>query len=137
MATDHGLGLEFRRTNEVRELMPDPTLEPTTDPDDLEEVEVRPRSTRGAVVSVRLTPIEASALSAMATRAGTSVSELTRGILRDAISTQWHVHVWGNQGPVVYHQPTGGEFATIFGERAATHGRVVWWETHDSSTAVP
>jgi hypothetical protein len=87
---------------------------PTEHPEDLEEVDVRPRQSRGAVISVRLTSDEAQRLAEMASRSGLSVSELARRTLRHAIHTPWRLTGIGSAvAPVVIVgmiQYTGGDY---------------------------
>ena len=64
--------------------------------DDYEEVEVRPRKNRGAVVSVRLNSEDAQRLAAMAERTDLSVSELARRMIRQAIYTPWRLFGFGS-----------------------------------------
>ena len=86
--------------------------------DDYEEVEVRPRQNRGAVISVRLGSDDAQRLALMAERTGLSVSELARRAIRQAIHTPWRLFGFGSSvGSVVIVgsiQYTGGDFGPRF-----------------------
>jgi hypothetical protein len=86
--------------------------QPTEAPEDLEEVEVRPRKQRGAVISVRLDATEAQLLADAAQRAGMSVSEFGRNALRKAITSQWRIRVWSAHRAwlMVVPQETGGDY---------------------------
>jgi hypothetical protein len=90
-------------------------IEKTKHAEDLEEVEVRPRQNRGAVISVRLTADEAQRLAEAASRTGLSVSELARRTIRQAIYTPWRLAGFGSaSAPVVIVgmlQFTGGDYA--------------------------
>ena len=70
-------------------------IEKTTNPDDLEEVDIRSRRNRGAVISVRLTPEEAQRLAHMASKSGLSVSELARQSLLTTLYTPWRLAGFG------------------------------------------
>lgn len=79
---------------------------------DLEPVALKPRTARGAVVSVRLPAGEAEALAARAESAGLSLSDFTRRLLRRSIQPGWRVLVWSGQAPVTLGGPpqTGGAY---------------------------
>ncbi|MGO9976028.1 MAG: ribbon-helix-helix protein, CopG family [Solirubrobacteraceae bacterium] len=82
--------------------------------DDFEEVEVRPRQNRGAVISVRLSSDDAQRFAEMAEHTGLSVSELARRTIRQAIHTPWRLFGFGSTvGAVVIVgsiQYTGGDY---------------------------
>jgi hypothetical protein len=80
--------------------------------DELEAVEVKPRTNRGAVVSVRLASDEAQKVARRAEKAGLSLSEFARRLLRRSITTSWKIMVWDAQAPVVFRTPpqTGGDY---------------------------
>lgn len=104
--------------------------QPTKHTDDLEEVKVKPRAHRGAVVSVRLDSAEAQLLAATAERLGMSVSEFARSALRSAIASHWRLRVWSDSQLIVGAPPeTGGKFGRLLwpeGVEAVGHGRVIW-----------
>ena len=80
---------------------------------DLERVDLKPRSSRGAVVSVRLTADEAQAVASRAERAALSVSEFARRLLKRSLETKWRLMVWDGTGPLALGMPpqTGGDYA--------------------------
>jgi hypothetical protein len=80
--------------------------------DELERVDLQPRSSRGAVVSVRFQADEAQALARRAEKAGLSVSEYARRVLRQSLITSWQVMVWDGQAPLLLGLPphTGGDY---------------------------
>lgn len=106
-------------------------IEKTTNPDDLEEVDVRPRKNRGAVISVRLTPDEAQRLAKMASRTGLSVSELARRSLRDTIYTPWRLVGFGfPSAPAVLvgiATFSGGEFGQQSRQDPVTEQWPTYW----------
>jgi hypothetical protein len=91
--------------------------EPVGRATDLERVEVKPRASRGAVVSVRLTSEEAQAVASRAEKTGVSVSEYARRTLRRSLATGWRLMVWDGTGPLVVGLPpqTGGEYGRFSG----------------------
>jgi macrodomain Ter protein organizer (MatP/YcbG family) len=87
------------------------TNDPTTRPQaaDLEAVEHQSASKRAAVISVRLEPADAMRLGDLAKRAGMTLSEYARQVLKETIDTSWKVRTSGNFTAVVGRtSPTGG-----------------------------
>lgn len=107
------MAFDRRGENEVRAGMTDEEKLRTNNPDDLEAEEVRPRASRGVVVSVRLSSAEAAAVSERAARAGLSVSQFARRALERTTTTPWRLMVWDAQTPQVIGQPpeTGGDYS--------------------------
>jgi Ribbon-helix-helix protein, copG family len=93
----------------------------TDNPADLEPEPVRPRASRGVVVSVRLNSAEATAVAERAARAGLSVSQFTRRALEQATATPWRLMVWNAQTPQIIAQPpeTGGDYSRQLDEAAS------------------
>jgi mobilization protein NikA len=82
---------------------------------DLERVEVKPRASRGAVISVRLTSDEAQSVATSAEKASLSVAEFARRAIQRSLRTGWRLMVWNGTGPVVLGVPpqTGGDYARL------------------------
>ena len=110
---------------------------PTTDPDDLESVPVRPREQRGAVVSVRLSARDAAMLAELASRSGVSVSEFSRRVLRQAISNHWQLQVWRRQTTLVFPSLTGGDFSSRWFVTDQPEDTAWWVEGCERSVGTP
>lgn len=94
----------------------------TNNPDDLEEVDVRTRQARAAVISVRVSADEADVICTIAERAGMSISEFARQALKRAASSSWRLNGAGsvNQAEFTAGPPpaTGGEYGRRLDEPA-------------------
>lgn len=91
---------------------------------------MRAREQRGAVVSVRMSTEDAAMLAELAERAGVSVSELSRRVLRQAIHTHWQPHVWSRLHTVAFPVvpiATGGDFTRKWFEpEGRAEDTIVW-----------
>lgn len=94
----------------------------TNNPDDLEEVDVRPRQSRGVVISVRVSAAEAEIISTIAERAGMSISEFARQALKRAASNSWRLNGAGSVNQAEFTTgpppPTGGAYGRRLDEPA-------------------
>lgn len=90
--------------------------------EELEVVELKPRSSRGAVISVRLTSEEAQRLAQRAEKSRLSLSEFARRILRRATASTWRLMVWDGQAPLAVGLPpqTGGDYGLRSTDPATT-----------------
>lgn len=73
----------------------------TPNDEPLERVTVEPRSSRGAVLSVRLTAGEAQTVAARAEKSGISVSEYARRVIQQSLGTPWRLMVWDGFAPLL------------------------------------
>jgi Mobilization protein NikA len=81
--------------------------------EELERVELKGRTSRGVVISVRLTSPEATAVAEHAKKSGVSVSEYARRALRNSLAGHWQLRVWDGMAALSLAVPpnTGGDYA--------------------------
>jgi len=85
----------------------------TEEPAELERVELKERTSRGVVISVRLTSPEATAVAERAKKSGVSVSEYARRSLRNSLVGHWQLRVWDGMAALSLAVPpnTGGDYS--------------------------
>ena len=112
MASCDSLGIDRPGESEISERMSN-TNRSTDKPTEIERVELKERTSRGVVISVRLTSPEATAVAEHAKKSGVSVSEYARRALRNSLVGHWQLHVWDGMAALSLAIPpnTGGDYA--------------------------